>query len=154
MRSPREVYQKLREVKFRYLIKLYKKYLRKIPENCRYNYVYKFEGENEKTVEIQLCLLHQPEVDMKAGVFPNLIDVCQEPKHCVNCNAFIFRHTKNSIKQIFELELTNQKVKQEKYPDICALEWVLGSTEIPPLSWIRKFLLKFKEDFRSFLGAL
>jgi hypothetical protein len=149
MRSSRDVYQKLREVKFHHLIRLYKKHLRKIPLNCRYNYIYKFQGEDDKSIEIQLCLLHQPEVDLKSGIFPHLIDVCQEPKHCVNCNAFALRHTKESIKQIFELELKNQKIKQEKYSDVCALEWVLNSTEIPPVGWLRKL----KEDFISFLGA-
>ena len=96
--------------------------------------------------EIRLCLLHQPHTDLKAGVFPHLIDLCQETKDCINCNAFILRHTKESVKNIFEMELSNRKIKEEKYPDICALDWVLGepSFKIKPLSFFRKIFISIK----------
>jgi hypothetical protein len=130
MRNTRAVYQKLREVKYFHLIQLYKRYLKKIPENCTYNCSYKFSSNGGVENEIRLCLLHQPHTDLKVGVFPHLIDLCQETKDCVNCNAFILRHTKESVHKIFELELSNQKVKQKKYPDICALEWVMEKSMI------------------------
>lgn len=124
VRNVREIYIKLREVKHFHLVKLYKKFLKKIPSNCKYNYPYKFSIDN-KDVEIRLCLLHQPSLDLKSGITPHLIDLCQEPVHCINCNAFLFKHTKESIKKDFEEELKDQKIKTEKYPDVCALEWVL-----------------------------
>jgi len=139
MRSSRDIYQKLREVKYRHLIELYKRYFKKIPDNCRYNFIYQFPTDLGM-VKLRLCLLHQPDLDLKSGVYPHLIDVCQEPKHCVNCNAFVLKHTKDSLKKMLEEELSDQKIKQEKYPDVCALEWVMEQSVIgiPPLTWLQK----------------
>jgi len=138
MKTAREAYLKLREVKYHHLVNLYKQYLKKIPSNCRYNYAYKFSSDNNQA-EIKLCLLHQPNLDLNAGVFPHLVDVCQEPKHCISCNAFILRHTKDSVKDCFEKELQNIKIKASKYPDICALEWVLEqASDTVPLNWFKK----------------
>lgn len=142
MRNAREIYIKLREVKYHYLIKLYKKLLKKIPTNCKYNHPYKFAADS-KEIEIRLCLLHQPNVDLKSGVFPHLIDLCQEPLHCINCNAFIFKHTKESIKEKFNNELKDPKVKAEKYPDICALEWTLDEKPVE-LKWLDNLYLYFR----------
>jgi hypothetical protein len=145
MKSPRDVYQKLREVKYHHLIRLYKKFLKKIPDNCRYNVAYKFPSD-KNTIELRLCLLHQPNLDLKAGIFPHLVDVCQEPAHCVNCNAFVLKHTKESIKTLLEEELKDQNIKQEKYADVCALEWVLEQSiiGIPPFIWIQKIYYQMK----------
>jgi hypothetical protein len=149
MKNVRDVYQKLREVKYHYLIKLYKKYLKKVPSNCRYNYLYTnfpLNG-NDFQPSISLCLLHQPDLDLKSGIFPHLVDICQEPKHCINCNAFVFKHTKESIKEHLEGQLKDPKIRAANYPDICALEWVLERTPesgIEPVSFIKKIWIKFK----------
>jgi len=92
-------------------------------------------------------MLHQPDLDLSAGVYPHLIDVCQIPGHCTNCNGFICRYTKEDVQKIFEEELNNQKVKSKKYPDICALEWVLEQSVvgIPPLNYIQKIYFFFKK---------
>lgn len=136
MRNVRSVYTKLRDVKYFHLTKLYKEYLKKIPENCKYNFRYQI---SEKA-EIRLCLLHQPDLDLSKGIYPYLIDVCQIPEHCKNCNAFICKYSKEDIQTIFDNELGNQKLKAKKYPDICALEWVLEQSVvgIPPLNYIQK----------------
>ena len=147
MKSVRAVYTKLRDVKHHHLVKLYKKLLKKIPENCKYNVPYYI---NEKA-EIRLCLLHQPDIDLSKGVHPHLIDVCQISAHSTNCNAFICKFSKKDVQEIFEAQLENEKVKIKKYPDITALEWALEQsvTGIPPLNylqrcyfWIKKILSK------------
>jgi len=144
VRNTREIFLKLREVKYHHLIKLYKQFLRKIPSNCKYNAPYTFSADGGKTVEIRLCLLHQPNVDLKLGVFPHLIDLCQEPAHCINCNAFIFKHTKDSIKEDFEKELLDLKLKAQKYPDVCALEWAMeSSATTKALNWFEKLRALF-----------
>ena len=107
MRSVRSVYTKLRDVRYHYQIKFYKKYLKKIPENCKYNVPY--EVSEGKNTTIRLCMLHQPDLDLSTGVYPHLIDVCQIPGHCTNCNGFICRYTKEDVQKIFEEELSNQK---------------------------------------------
>jgi hypothetical protein len=128
MRNARELYLKIRDVKYHHVTKLYKKLLRKIPENCKYNYPYKVTGDDGAVVEIRLCLLHQPELDLKSGIFPHLIDICQEQKHCISCNAFVLRYTKDTIKEKFETDLKNKTYKEKNYPEICALEWAMGDS--------------------------
>ena len=147
MRSAHAVYRKLREVKHRHLVELYRKYLRKVPANCRYNYVYTFTGEDNVEHQIRLCLLHQPDTKgLETGIFPNLVDVCQEPSHCCQCNAYLCKHSKESVREIFEEEIKNIKTKTKKYPDICALEWVLEKSVvgIPPLTWIQATFFAIK----------
>jgi len=136
MRNVRAVYQKLRDVKYVHLVKLYKKFLRRDPDNCKYNFEYTVSGK----ITIGLCLFHQPEVDLENGVFPNLVDVCQDAHHCSSCNAYVPRFTKKDIQELFEQRLENKKLKEREYPDLCALEWVLEKNilGIPPLNFIQK----------------
>ena len=140
MRTPGTIYKKLREVKYRHLINLYRKYLRRTPENCKYNYQYIFTGSDGYKHEIRLCLLHQEIPDLGSDIQLNLVDVCSEPKHSIDCNGFILRHNKEDIKKILENELQDTDLKLKKYPDICALEWVL---ERPALGVTIEGLQKF-----------
>lgn len=147
MRRPGAVYKKLKEVKYRHLVSLYKQYLRQSPENCRYNCRYVFTGEDGKSHEIRLCLLHQKDMEsLKNGIFPHLIDVCEEPPQSKRCNAFLPRHTKEEVKAIFEEELKNPNTRAKKYPDVCALEWVLERSVVgfPPLTWFQKVYFTIK----------
>ena len=143
MKNVRAVYQKLRDVKYHHLVKLYKKYFKKISENCKYNYLYRFST----STEIRLCLLHQSNLNLESGIFPHLVEVCQELHHCSNCNGFVIRYTKKDIQKFFEEQLKSRKIKEKNYPDICALEWVLEQSAIgiPPLSWIQKFYFYIKK---------
>jgi len=149
MKNVRAVYTKLRDVKHAHLVRLYKKLLKRLPENCKYNYKYSIAGK----ADIRICLLHQPEVSLEQGIFPHLVDVCQDIQHCQDCNAFINLRTREDVQKLFDQKLENTKVKEKEYPDICALEWVLEQNVlgIPPLStvqiiWysIKKWLSKNK----------
>lgn len=146
MKSARIVAQKLREVKYHHLVVFYKKLLKRNPENCLYNHPYRFISDSE-THEIRLCLLHQPNLDLDSGVFPHLIDVCQEVKQCINCNGFILKYNKDSVKKLFEEELKNKGLKEKKYPDICALEWVLEQSTLNPLPLLHRILYSIKKVF-------
>ena len=44
MKNTRAVYQKLREIKYYHLVLLYKRYLKRLPENCKYNCPYRFSS--------------------------------------------------------------------------------------------------------------
>lgn len=154
MRSAGAVYRKLREVKFRHLIVLYRKYLKKSPENCKYNYKYEFAGDDGKNHEIRLCLVHQNGLKWDAEgknielfrITPHLIDVCQQTEDCLNCNAFILKYTREDLKKIFENELNNKVIKEKRYPEICALEWVLERSVAgtPPLTWFQEAYYRVK----------
>lgn len=143
MRNIRAVYQKLRDVKYHHLVKFYKKHMKRIPDNCKYNYPYNVSANTT----VHLCFLHQPNLNLESGIFPHLIDVCQELHHCSSCNGFIPQYTKKEIQELFLKELENKKFKEKKYPDICALEWVLEQSVlgIPPLNIIQKIYFYIKK---------
>jgi hypothetical protein len=126
---------------------MYKRAMKKVPCNCRYNYQYKFISEGGVEKEIRLCLLHQPELDLKKGIIPHLVDVCEEIYHTGNCNGFIPRYSKEDVKNILEEELNNKSIREKKYPDICALEWVLERSVvgIPPFSWVQQLFFFTKK---------
>jgi hypothetical protein len=141
MKSPGAVYKKLREVKFKHLTDLYKKYLQRYPDFCKYNKSFKIQSDGIVR-EIRLCMLHQP----AEGIEPHLLDICEQVPQCTECNAFVSIHTKESIKKMFEESLKNYNIKTKKYPDICALEWVLEQSVvgIPPFTWIQILYYKIK----------
>ena len=161
MRKTREIYQKLRDTKYHHIVKLYKRWLKRIPDNCRYNYPYALKKDKIYTT-INLCLLHQPKSNLPKGRFiwpppnpdnakiqPHILDICQEVHHCIHCNAFVLRYTKKEIQELFNERLKEKKFKEKEYPDICALEWVLEKsvTEIPLIGIIWKFFYHMKKTW-------
>lgn len=114
MRTAGAIYKKLRELKYRHIVELYKKLLKRNPELCKYNRTYTVQTDGIAK-DIKLCMLHQPET----GVEPHLLAICEQVSQCESCNAFICQYTKESIKAEFE------KTLKYKYPDVVALEWVL-----------------------------
>ena len=169
MKTPGAVYKKLREVKFHHLIDLYRKYLKRMPQNCKYNYTYTIHGDDSKDYQIGFCLLHQDDLLLKsapqdfsgrlpdiyvaprlAGVAPHLLDICQALGDCRNCNAFVQKHNRQTIKELFEKELAIKEIRETKYPDICALEWVLerSSVGIPPKNYFQALINEIKKILR------
>lgn len=161
MKKIRQIYQKLRDVKYHHLVRLYTKGLKRTPDNCRYNYPY-FIKKDKAFTTVNLCLLHQPESNIPKGRFiwppinpdnskiqPHLLDICQEIHHCIHCNAFVFRYTKKEIQERFNESLKDKRFKEKEYPDLCALEWVLEkpAADIPFIGLMEKILLflKFKK---------
>lgn len=147
MRTAGAVFRKLKEAKFRHWVVFYKTLAKKSPENCKYNYRYEFKGNDNKIYEIRLCMLHQENIDLQQGVQPHLIDVCQANEDCIECNGYINKNTKEQIKDLFLAELNTKKIKETKYPDICALEWVLEKYEVgfPPISTIQALYFRIKK---------
>jgi hypothetical protein len=165
MKKNRQIFLKLRELKYSYLVKHYKKLLKRNPENCRYNYPYIIKRDKIIT-KVNLCLLHQPKSNLpkerfiwpppnpeNAKIQPHILDICQETHHCIHCNAFVFRYTKKEIKDLFEEKLKDPNYKKREYPEIHLLEWVLekSSTDIPLIGFLWKFFYhitthKFKKQ--------
>ena len=153
MKSAGEIYRKLKEAKFRHWLVFYKGMSKRTPENCKYNYLYNFVGNDHDTYLMRLCLLHQNGVTLENGIIPHLVDVCQTDQLCQTCNGFIQKYSREEIKKLFISELETKKIKEKKYPEICALEWVLEkyNESYPPISWfqtlyfiIKKTLLRIK----------
>ena len=144
MRSPGAIFRKLKEAKFRRLVAHYKKLLKRLPENCKYNYAYKFVGSDNKPYIVKLCMIHQNYIDFEKS--SHLIDVCQTASDCEQCNGFVHRYSKEQIKELFDQELQTKNIKETKYPEICALEWVLERSVVgvPPISWFQKLYFRLK----------
>lgn len=149
MKTSGAVYKKLKEIKFRHLIVLYRTLLKRVPDNCKYNYGYDLISKGE-THHIRLCLCHQwdqdlPENNNLRGVLPHLVDICNEVSDCQNCNAFAPKYNRDQIKELFEEELKTKEIREKKYPDICALDWVLERCTFKPsiFSIIKEKILNF-----------
>ena len=148
MRSPGSVFRKMKELRYRHLVSIYRSYFKRMPNRCLYNHPYIFIDGDGIEKEIRLCLYNQDHNSLDEGIVPSLLDVCQELKHVQRCNAFVFKYDKDKLRKIFEDELQDEKIKSKKYPDIFALEWVLErySTKTVPgivgILWykIKKFL--------------
>ena len=153
MRSPGVVYRKLKEAKYQHLVELYKKHLKKSPQNCKYNYKYVFLDVDGNQKEMRICLYSQ---NREEGLEPFRIDLCEVLRHVQQCNAFILKNTRESVKILFEKELKDIKIKAVKYPDICALEWVLEKPayEAGNLGFIERLLYKLKNLFTNKKGLL
>jgi hypothetical protein len=155
MKSAGEIFRKLKEAKFRHWLVIYKKLSKKTPENCRYNLIYKIIGGDSKEYPIRLCMIHQDGINWNNGEKQDLIfrlnlplvDVCQTDKDCISCNGFIQKYSREEIKKIFELELSTKQIKEKKYPEICALEWVLDKYNegYPPISWFQALYFRLKK---------
>jgi hypothetical protein len=136
MKTAGAVYKKLKQIKFHHLIVMYRKYLKKTPENCKYNHAYVLNGNNGQEYKVGLCLFHQEDAVFNSnpptlsGILPHLLDVCEAVEDCQNCNAFVRKYDRQMVKDLFEKELAIKSIRETKYPDICALEWVLERSSI------------------------
>jgi len=142
MKTSGTVYRKLREVKYRYMVEMYKKYLCRSPDHCKFNKPFRIQTDGMVRT-VSLCMLHQP---AEGGIVPHLLDICEQVGNCTECNAYVCRYTKESVKEMFEVELKNDNLKARKYPDICALEWVLErrAEGIPPFTWFFELYYRIK----------
>lgn len=112
MRDPAEIASKIRQVRFEYLKMAYQSELSKKPHNCVYNRPVTLYGEGE--VVTRLCGFYSDE--------KNYI-VCDTDECATSCNAFVCRKDKKQIREQLEKDMEEHP---SKYPEILALEWVLG----------------------------
>lgn len=126
MKSAHEISRKLKDIKFRHWTIFYKNMTKRIPENCKYFIYQKFLVSNSSSkkekVEIGLCMIHQDTTNSTKGLYPHLLDICTD---CTTCNGFVPKLTREEIKKIFIQEIETKLIKEKKYPEICAMEWVL-----------------------------
>jgi hypothetical protein len=68
--------------------------------------------------------------------------LCEQYK----CITFVPKYTREEIKNLFLQELANKKLKEKKYPEICALEWVLDrdTSQFSLPKTIKQFFFKIK----------
>lgn len=112
MRDPAEIASKIRQVRFEYLKVAYQSELSKRPSNCVYNRTVTLYGEGE--VVTRLCGFYSDD--------RNYI-VCDTDVCASSCDAFVCKKDKKQIREQLEIDMTENP---SKYPEVLALEWVLG----------------------------
>jgi hypothetical protein len=156
MRSAGAISRKLKEVRYRHIAAIFKNHFKRIPKNCRFNWNHAFVDGGGVRRELGLCLFDpaNPTMPKQLMVNPSVVDVCQDIQACSRCNAFVYRYTKDDLKILFEEELKNPKTRSTKYPDICALEWVLERTGASSGFWKEIFEKIGYWIDKKFKGAL
>lgn len=131
MKSEKQVKRKLRDVKYKYLAREYKRNLSPCPDNCIYNQTHYvedvrsevhgnaiFEGYDPVHHEVRLCMYGAENVEEWGGL------ICDDEKTAQSCGLFEPRFTKAQIKEAFEDDLKDPYILAHEYKDIAALQWV------------------------------
>lgn len=130
MRQEKEIKKRIKELKHRYLRREVKKRLRKIPENCYWNYRHILRDSGGKVIldeytckpkTIGLCMLGSEDRQEWRG------DICEHLEDMEDCPSFIFKMSKKEIKEEFDAKLGD--LNNGEYKDIKTLAWVLQNKE-------------------------
>lgn len=117
MRSPGVVYRRYRQVKRKTLYEKIKNSNRKIHANCFYGRTIYHKDINNQIQATHLCFYNFST--------EGKIEICTNPS---DCNAFICKWTKQKIKEEFDNQLKNPKIKHALYPTLCSYEWILDKS--------------------------
>jgi len=119
MRTPKEIRRKIKDLKYRHLQKLYKKYLSCKPENCKFNFRQPLQNSNDT---IGLCIPKDPKEVNQPFWQGTICDIIDDAK---SCSRFTLKFSKKQIAKQFKADLKDVETCKEKYKDIYLLEWVL-----------------------------
>ena len=136
MRSPREVKDKIRQIQFEHLKKVYEEKLAKEPENCTYNREIKVRGQEE--VATRVCVYFSTN---------NHFEVCNTSECSQSCNAFIPKRDKKELRKNLEDDV---EAHPQKYPEILVLKWALEDRSKLSFGFgfFSTILLRIKNFFR------
>jgi len=135
MRTPKEIKRKIKDLRYRYLQKKYKKLLARKPENCKYNFRQPLKGEN---TTIGLCI---PESSKEKNEVEWQGTICDQIEDAKSCLRFVCKLSKKRISKQFNQELEDEEVCREHYKDIYFLKWVLEEKR----SFFQRFLNLFRK---------
>jgi hypothetical protein len=139
MKNPAEIAAKIRQVRFEYLKMAYQSELTKRPHNCIYNRTATLYGEGE--IVTRLCGFYSDD--------RNYI-ICDTDDGAQSCDAFVCKKSKKQIRKQVEKDM---KENSQKYPEILALEWVLGHNQpVAFISRVQRFMTAIKKWIRSVRG--
>lgn len=131
--------KKIKDIKYQYLKKLYKKYLNKSPQNCKYNKILKLPNGSE----VPFCSFNIENL--------NTVDLCYKKEHCDGCNAFCFKYNKEDIRKDFLKELNDPNIRATKYKDLNVFYWLFHGFDEevlePKNSIISRVISKIKSLF-------
>jgi hypothetical protein len=133
MKSPTEIKNKIKQVKYEYLKQVYKEKLTVKPENCHYNKAVVLHDTKE--FKTRLCTYYSD---------ADGYEVCNTVTCAQRCNAFVFKHDKENLKNRLDVDVDTNP---NKYPEIAVLSWVLEQKENSKIT----FLDKIKYEFKRFI---
>lgn len=111
MRKPKEITNKIRQIQFEHLKKVYKQHLEKEPYNCVYNKKVVLHGS--KDIQTRVCSYFSS---------PDQYEVCNTTECSKSCNAFIAKQTKKELRNLLANDI---ETAPKKYPEIMVLNWAL-----------------------------
>lgn len=127
-----KIKDKLKQLKYQYLKKIFEKYLIRNPENCKYNKEIYLSKQR-----LQVCTF---DLDNTKE-----LDMCYKKEHSEYCNAFCLKYSKETLRDAFIKELKDPQTRATKYKDINVLYWEhpeLEQEDFPesPKTWWEKIL--------------
>lgn len=145
MKTKGEIVQKYKQRRYRHLAKVLKQNLSRRGVNCLHNAPHKDANGNV----LHYCWYGQESPGPFTGV---VCDDRLDGGHQVKGCPLFTPVPKGTLVSVFETSLNNPELLVSQYPDLAALQWVLG--ESVKLSWfdkLRNFLLvTVKYVFRNF----
>lgn len=142
MRTPKEIKRRIKDIRYRYIQKKFKKYLSRRPENCVFNFRQPLPKENDT---IGLCIpLNDPkninEVEWQGSI-------CENVEDTLNCSRFKCKITKKELVRKLDAEIANPEICKEQYREIHELKWALEG--VPRKFFLFKILSKFLLFFKK-----
>lgn len=135
MRTSKEIKRKIKDLRYRYLQKKYKKLLARRPENCKFNFRQPLKGEN---TTIGLCI---PNIELDINEQEWQGDICDTPDDAKDCERYVCKYSKKKVTKEFNRETEDIEICREKYRDILMLKWVLEKRE----TLFQRFLNLFRK---------
>lgn len=111
MKTPTEIKQKIRNIEYEYLKRVYQARLSKEPQNCLYNKRVVLPG-SEKAIT-RVCAYFTD---------ADTIQACNTSECSRNCNAFVCRHDKKTLRDLLQEDVRSNPTK---YPELMVLGWTL-----------------------------
>jgi len=119
MKTPKEIKRRIKDIRYRYIQKRFKKFLSRQPENCLYNFRQPLPGEN---TTIGLCMPKQ-QTDLNEVEWQGII--CEHKKDAENCPRFKYCTSKKELVKKIDEEIQNPEICKVFYREIFELKWIL-----------------------------
>ena len=161
MKSEFEIRNRLKNLRIRYTKKFIEKSQKQLPHNCVFNYEH-FERIIDDRVPIEYELsprinktlvMIQPELPVRLCTYgsENLTKwngdiICDSEDVSKNCSWFKSKKSEEEAIEEFKQLVSNDDLVFKNYPDIAAIQWVLGEKSKPlKITFFSKLYLLFNK---------
>lgn len=116
MKSPGIIYRKYRQLKRFFILQEYQNALKKDYNNCSFCKILQYKDKYKIERNVFICT-HQENNNKTIE-----LKCCDDPK---KCTFFLYKETKETIKNKIESNFNNQDYVKRNYPELYLLQWVL-----------------------------